>query len=81
LAGHRDKGDVRGYRAMAKGSHLMRNVASGGVAGQDGFYAATSCRNLRYNPSGWASYVGNDFMPNHAVPSIDYASFHLWPDK
>eukprot|EP00884_Botryococcus_braunii_P017464 jgi/Botrbrau1/4400/Bobra.105_2s0043.1 len=49
--------------------------------GQDGFYAATSCRNLRYNPSGWASYVGNDFMPNHAVPSIDYASFHLWPDN
>ena len=35
--------------------------------------------------SGWASSwpvsTGNDFLPNHMAPGIDYGSIHLWPDN
>lgn len=24
------------------------------------------------------AYTGQDFIPNHASPHIDYAAFHLW---
>ena len=29
----------------------------------------------------WPLQTGEDFVPNHAVDAIDYASIHLWPDN
>ena len=33
------------------------------------------------NSNGWPLQTGQDFLPNHAVAGIDYASIHLWPDN
>ena len=51
------------------------------AAGMDGFYDRRNCESAGMNPSGWAGYTGQDFMPQHAVRAIDYASMHLWPDN
>ena len=47
----------------------------------DGFYDRRNCESSTGNPSGWAGYTGQDFMPQHAVRAIDYAAMHLWPDN
>ena len=47
----------------------------------DGFYDRRSCQAAAGNPSSWAGYTGQDFLPQHAVPAIDYAAVHLWPDN
>ena len=47
----------------------------------DGFYDRRSCQAASGNPSSWAGYTGQDFLPQHAVPAIDYAAIHLWPDN
>ena len=39
----------------------------GGVAGMDGFYDRRSCQAASGNPSSWAGYTGQDFLPQHAV--------------
>jgi len=51
------------------------------AAGMDGFYDRRNCESSYGNPSGWAGYTGQDFMPQHAVRAIDYAGMHLWPDN
>jgi len=33
------------------------------------------------NPEPWALATGQDFVANHAIPEIDYAVAHLWPDN
>ena len=47
----------------------------------DGFYDRRSCQGAAGNPSSWAGYTGQDFLPQHAVPAIDFAAIHLWPDN
>jgi hypothetical protein len=32
-------------------------------------------------PADWASKAGQDFIGNHALPMIDFASVHQWPDN
>lgn len=49
------------------------------TVGEDGFYDASQC-NAGVNPAEWAGSVGQNFLPNHAVSGIDYASIHLWPN-
>lgn len=39
----------------------------GGCAGMDGFYDRRSCLAPTGNPSSWAGYTGQDFLPQHAV--------------
>ena len=45
------------------------------------------CAARRANPYGrngqdqWSLHTGQDFLPNHMVDGIDYASLHLWPDN
>lgn len=46
--------------------------------GEEGFYAG---RGSGVNPEVWASTTGQDFIANHAVPEIDFAVAHLWPDN
>ena len=47
----------------------------------DGFYDRRSCQAAAGNPSSWAGYTGQDFLPQHAVAAIDFAAVHLWPDN
>ena len=51
------------------------------LAGMDGFYDRRSCQAAAGNPSSWAGYTGQDFLPQHAVAAIDFAAIHLWPDN
>ncbi|CAL8466100.1 g5636 [Coccomyxa elongata] len=51
------------------------------TVGMDGFYDRRSCLAPTGNPSSWAGYTGQDFLPQHAVNGIDYAAIHLWPDN
>ena len=51
------------------------------LAGMDGFYDRRSCQAAAGNPSSWAGYTGQDFLPQHAVAAIDFAAVHLWPDN
>ena len=51
------------------------------LAGMDGFYDRRSCQAAAGNPSSWAGYTGQDFLPQHAVQAIDFAAIHLWPDN
>eukprot|EP00955_Chlamydomonas_euryale_P055359 356114-Chlamydomonas_euryale.AAC.2 len=35
----------------------------------------------QYNPGAWAASSGQDFVRNNAVPTIDFATVHAWPDN
>eukprot|EP00884_Botryococcus_braunii_P009399 jgi/Botrbrau1/18460/Bobra.0072s0043.1 len=53
--------------------------------GSEGFYASTN-PNRAYlaNPQGtstWAATEGQDFVADNTSPSLDFATFHLWPDN
>ncbi len=39
-------------------------------AGMDGFYDRRSCQAASGNPSSWAGYTGQDFLPQHAVKGV-----------
>ncbi|CAD7704663.1 unnamed protein product [Ostreobium quekettii] len=57
--------------------------------GQEGFYALNSGRQsvnpdfFMNNPPDewWASKSGQDFVRNHNITAVDYASIHNWPDN
>ena len=36
---------------------------------------------LKNGQDQWPLHTGQDFLPNHMVDGIDYASLHLWPDN
>lgn len=54
------------------------------TVGQDGFWQADNCASDTMNPvansDGWPLRTGQDFVPNHDIPAIDYTSIHMWPD-
>ena len=33
------------------------------------------------NPASWAAFTGQDFVKNHMIDEIDFATVHLWPDN
>jgi mannan endo-1,4-beta-mannosidase len=33
------------------------------------------------NPASWAAFTGQDFLANHMIDEIDFATVHLWPDN
>jgi hypothetical protein len=51
---------------------------------QEGFYGPSSPKAAYYNPGArgvqWAAKAGQDFVANHAHPSIDFAAVHIWPN-
>lgn len=55
------------------------------TVGEDGFFQATNCQADYVNPvpndQEWPLQTGQDFLPNHYLPSIDFASIHMWPDN
>ncbi|CAL5224249.1 g6902 [Coccomyxa viridis] len=58
------------------------------TVGEDGFYGPTTCQAwngaspfLKNGQDQWPLHTGQDFLPNHMVDGIDFASLHLWPDN
>lgn len=50
------------------------------TVGLEGFYAPTYPKRLTMNPAEWASHLGSDFIRNSKLPTIDFASVHIYPD-
>ncbi|KAL6865012.1 hypothetical protein ACP4OV_016163 [Aristida adscensionis] len=48
--------------------------------GTEGFYGPSSPARLDANPNAFAGHVGADFIRNHRVLGIDFASVHVYPD-
>ncbi|CAL4907378.1 unnamed protein product [Urochloa decumbens] len=48
--------------------------------GAEGFYGPSSPARLQANPNTYAGQVGTDFIRNHRVLGIDFASVHIYPD-
>ncbi|KAI4378322.1 hypothetical protein MLD38_015813 [Melastoma candidum] len=52
------------------------------TVGLEGFYGPKSKKMLTVNPAPgeWAARLGSDFIRNSELPSIDFASAHIYPD-
>jgi mannan endo-1,4-beta-mannosidase len=48
--------------------------------GAEGFYGPSSPARLQANPNTYAGQVGTDFIRNHRVLGVDFASVHIYPD-
>uniref|UniRef100_A0A7N0U3B5 mannan endo-1,4-beta-mannosidase n=1 Tax=Kalanchoe fedtschenkoi TaxID=63787 RepID=A0A7N0U3B5_KALFE len=49
--------------------------------GLEGFYGPSTPNRVQYNPNTYAQQVGTDFIRNHQVLGVDYASVHMYPDS
>ncbi|KAL9244501.1 hypothetical protein vseg_018272 [Gypsophila vaccaria] len=50
------------------------------TVGLEGFYDSKSPKSA-VNPTKFEDTLGTDFIRNSEIPSIDFASFHMYPDK
>ncbi|KAK9917687.1 hypothetical protein WJX75_007185 [Coccomyxa subellipsoidea] len=71
-------GEMAPYVKSLDPNHLL-------TLGEEGFYS-TSTRRLESNPGAdsgatWPSQEGQDFIADHASPSIDFATIHSWIDN
>ncbi|CAM8909179.1 unnamed protein product [Rhodiola kirilowii] len=48
--------------------------------GHEGFYGPESPKRFNVNPGPWAATLGTDFIRNNKIPTIDFASVHIYPD-
>ena len=62
------------YLKKADPNHMI-------TVGEEGFYTKGSSGEQVNPGTGWASLTGQDFIANHASPSIDFAAAHIWPDN
>eukprot|EP00884_Botryococcus_braunii_P022962 jgi/Botrbrau1/934/Bobra.0167s0045.1 len=51
------------------------------TTGMEGFAGNSTPLYLYSNPGAWASLMGNDFVRNHKVEGIDYATMHVYVDQ
>ncbi|KAL9238962.1 hypothetical protein vseg_013326 [Gypsophila vaccaria] len=49
--------------------------------GLEGFYGPSTLERAQVNPDGYATRVGTDFIRNHQVLGVDFASVHVYPDS
>lgn len=49
--------------------------------GMEGFYGLSTPNKVQYNPNTYAQQVGTDFIRNHLVLGIDFASVHIYADS
>lgn len=51
------------------------------TVGSEGFYSSNSqgCRSA--NPNSYAGTIGTDFIKDHQLPGIDFATVHAYPDS
>lgn len=48
--------------------------------GLEGFYGPKNPKRLTVNPEFWAADLGSDFIRNSKIPTVDFASVHIYPD-
>ncbi|XP_057744553.1 mannan endo-1,4-beta-mannosidase 6 [Arachis stenosperma] len=49
--------------------------------GLEGFYGPSTPQRFQFNPNVFAQQVGTDFIRNHQVLGVDFASVHIYPDS
>jgi mannan endo-1,4-beta-mannosidase len=49
--------------------------------GLEGFYGPSTPQRFQFNPNSYAQLVGTDFIRNHQVLGVDFASVHIYPDS
>ncbi|KAI4331644.1 hypothetical protein MLD38_029812 [Melastoma candidum] len=49
--------------------------------GLEGFYGPSTPNKVQFNPNTYAQKVGTDFIRNHRVLGIDFASVHIYADS
>ncbi|XP_074277208.1 mannan endo-1,4-beta-mannosidase 6-like [Silene latifolia] len=49
--------------------------------GLEGFYGPSTSNRTQFNPNSYATQVGTDFVRNHQVLGIDFASVHIYADS
>ncbi|XP_022888924.1 mannan endo-1,4-beta-mannosidase 6-like [Olea europaea var. sylvestris] len=49
--------------------------------GLEGFYGLSTPNRFQFNPNTYAQQVGTDFIRNHQVLGVDFASVHIYPDS
>ncbi|XP_054781013.1 mannan endo-1,4-beta-mannosidase 6 isoform X2 [Prosopis cineraria] len=49
--------------------------------GLEGFYGPSTPQRVQFNPNTYAQQVGTDFIRNHQVLGVDFASVHIYPDS
>eukprot|EP01024_Parvocaulis_polyphysoides_P007877 TRINITY_DN12319_c0_g3_i3.p1 TRINITY_DN12319_c0_g3~~TRINITY_DN12319_c0_g3_i3.p1 ORF type:complete len:616 (+),score=101.75 TRINITY_DN12319_c0_g3_i3:298-2145(+) len=47
-------------------------------AGTEGFFGNSAPEYLIYNPGGWPNCEGTDFMRQHQIPNIDFATIRMY---
>ncbi|XP_052174541.1 mannan endo-1,4-beta-mannosidase 6-like isoform X2 [Diospyros lotus] len=49
--------------------------------GLEGFYGPSTPNRVQFNPNTYAQQVGTDFIRNHQVLGVDFASVHIYTDS
>lgn len=49
--------------------------------GLEGFYGPSTPGKVHFNPNTYAQQVGTDFIRNHQVLGVDFASVHIYADS
>lgn len=49
--------------------------------GVEGFYGPSTPQRTQLNPNTYATQVGTDFIRNHLVLGVDFASVHIYADS
>ncbi|KAA8517630.1 hypothetical protein F0562_015104 [Nyssa sinensis] len=49
--------------------------------GLEGFYGPSTPNRVQFNPNTYAQQVGTDFIRNHQVLGVDFASVHIYADS
>lgn len=59
------------YAKSVDSSHMLD-------VGMEGFYGESTPERKQFNPG---YEVGSDFISNHQVPDIDFATIHAYPEQ
>lgn len=49
--------------------------------GLEGFYGPSTPEKFQFNPNTYAQQVGTDFIRNHLVLGVDFATVHIYADS
>ena len=49
--------------------------------GLEGFYGPSTPNRVQFNPNTLAQQVGTDFIRNHQILGVDFASVHIYADS
>uniref|UniRef100_A0A6N2KLW2 mannan endo-1,4-beta-mannosidase n=1 Tax=Salix viminalis TaxID=40686 RepID=A0A6N2KLW2_SALVM len=66
--------DMAVYVKSMDAKHLLE-------IGLEGFYGPSAPDRAQFNPNSYATQVGTDFIRNHQVLGVDFASVHIYADS